>query len=336
MTRALQVTWFIPVDHRNFNAMPASIWIRCLQMIPYLEKMGVRCTVNDPEADADVCVFVRWQDDTAYALAEKMKRRGIPVIFDLCVNYFKETGLFSEGYGSTRERVLEAARFIDLADAITCASRFIAAEAAVRHPRVYFLPDSVDSRHFNGTKNPEDFLKESLTAVWAGVSVKAGDLSPVIPLLEKRGILLTVISDRRPELAGAFRFIRWTYETFPESILSGDICISPRRTDNSYDLGHSFFKIGVFLAQGIPAIASPVPSYQELLVGNDCGRVCGSPEEWARTLDFVMDDRPAVSGWSGVARNRMQNFLSESVSGEYVRVLSEVALCKSVETAAPG
>ncbi len=36
---------FIPVSHRNLNRMSASVWIRCLQLLPYLEEHGIRYPV---------------------------------------------------------------------------------------------------------------------------------------------------------------------------------------------------------------------------------------------------------------------------------------------------
>ena len=113
------VSWFVPVNHRDYNAMPASVWIRCLQLIPFLEERGVRCVVNDPQVRGDICVFVRWQNEEAQELARKLKQRGFRIVFDLCVNYFDETGLLGKNMGVTRERVMEAQRMVAVSDAIT-------------------------------------------------------------------------------------------------------------------------------------------------------------------------------------------------------------------------
>lgn len=324
MTGKLQVTWFVPVQHRNFNDMPASIWIRCLQMIPYLEELGVSSRINDSERTADLCIFVRWQDKRAFSLAEKMKKKKVPIIFDLCTNYFDETALFHGLYGSPFERVQETSQFLDVSDAVTCASSFIAERARKYHPSVFVIPDSVDLRHFNKYKPLDEFVKKPLSAVWCGVSVKAHDLNPILPLLAQRKIPLTIVSDRRPDVAAPFEFVSWNYQNFPTDILRGEICVAPRKTDNPYDLGHSFFKIGVFLTEGVPTLASPIPSYKDLLGKNKCGKICHTVEDWSNALDWIIDHQYELREWSQNARQTMSYFSSDRLACEYLHLFSEV------------
>ncbi|MBI4178152.1 methyltransferase domain-containing protein [bacterium] len=331
MTAPLRVTWFIPGDHRNYNAMPASVWIRCLQIIPYLEPLGVNSTINDPAAPADVCVFVRRQDDAAFDLARRMKDRKIPVVFDLCANYFDETGLLEGVYGSTRERVREASRMAGLADAITCASTYIAERASRLHGVVRVFPDTVNFGHFNLRKNPADFVRPGLRAVWSGVSVKASDLRPILPILRKNKISLTIISDRRPDLDDPFEFLPWRYETFPRDILRGELCLAPRKTDNPYDLGHSHFKIGVFLAQGVPAIASPVPSYRDVLGAPPCGQLCEDAESWNRTIAAVTAERGMMAEWSRAALEKMKSHSTERIALEYRKFFETIGGTEGME-----
>ena len=210
-----KIAWFIPVKHRNYNAMAASIWIRCLQLIPYLEEKGIRCKVNKPGAVADIAVFVRWQDDAALEMAQSQKRQGRRIVFDLCVNYFDETELFEGGYGSLAENVEECRRMAEVADVITCASDFIARRAGDFHPRAVYLPDSIDSRHFRFRKPENDFRRDELRAIWSGTSSKAVELEPVLPLLRRYGIPLVIISDRKPRLSMDYRFIYSTLWSEP-------------------------------------------------------------------------------------------------------------------------
>lgn len=329
----LTVNWFIPVTHRDYDQMPASVWIRCLQLIPYLEERGVRCTINDPDAEADICVFVRWQDEHAYELARRQKRKGQRVVFDLCVNYFDETGLFEGGYGTTAERVEECLRMVEIADVVTCASAYIARRARDFHPWAVYLPDSIDPEHFRLVKPEQDFERPKLRAIWSGIAPKARELEPILPLLRYRRILLTIVSNEKPSLSPyrsflrwpyGYRFIRWRYETFPRSALEGELCVVHRPVDNPYDLGHSLFKIGVFLAQGVPVIASPVPSYQEVLGTGNGGVLCGSLDEWEGALDTVLEDREALVTWSRGARRAMQPYRTDRVADRYAALFTEV------------
>ena len=323
---SLTVNWNIATNKKDFNRMSASVWIRCLQLIPYLEERGVRCRVNEPDSRADVSVFVRWQDNDALGLAKRLRGRGEKVVFDLCVNYFDETGYFDGGYGTTQREVKECARMVAVADAVTCSSAFIAERAAEHHPWAMYLPDSVDARHFRYQKDLQDFQRPQLRAIFSGTASKANELEPILPLLRERDIPLTVISNREPELTTPSRFVTWSYESFPKRILEGEICVAFRPVDNRYNQGHSLFKVGVFMAQGVPAVASPVPSYEEVVLNGTGGALCRSLTEWEESLDLVMQDRQQLVEWSEQARSNLREYHTERVVGQYVdlfRTLSQ-------------
>lgn len=324
----LLVNWFIPVNHRNYNNMPASIWIRCLQLIPYLEERGIKCKVNDRNAEADICVFVRWQDDYAYEMAQQQRNRGRGIIFDLCVNYFDETGLFEGGYGSLKEQVDECRRMVETADVATCASSYIAQRAKSFHPWVVYLPDSIDIRHFCFGKPKSDFVRKQLRAIWSGISPKARELEPLLPLLHRHGIPLVVITNQKPSLSMDYHFRRWSYKDFPHQLLEGEICVAPRRVDNPYDLGHSLYKIGIFMSQGVPAIASPVPSYAEVLKDGRGGMLCHTIEEWDKALDIALQERDALLIWSEQAKEVMRPYHTNHVADQYVSLFQELCLHK--------
>jgi len=300
--------------------VPASIWIRCLQLLPYFKERGVKCTVNDLNTDADICVFVRWQDERAFTLAKEQKAKGKRIIFDLCVNYF-DSSIFEAGYGSTQKQLEECMNMIEVADAVTCASTFIAERASSFHSRVVYIPDSINKRHFRFQKPPKDFDKHP-RAIWSGVSVKATDLNLVLPLFDKRKIPLVVVSDKKPVLDYSFRFIKWSYRTFPKAILEGEFCLSPRLVEDPYNKGHSFFKIGVFMTEGIPALASPVPSYSEVLYGG--GRLCHNMEEWEDALDQILVDRNLLRQWSEETVNIMKPYETEQIVSKYMDLFNEI------------
>jgi glycosyltransferase involved in cell wall biosynthesis len=325
MGRTLTVTWFVPVRHRNYDRMPASVWNRCLQLHPDLERIDVRCLVNDRDTRADVAVLVRMQDAEALALARTLRARGTRVVFDLCVNYLDVTGLIGEGYGVTELHRQQCLAMLGAADAVTTASAFIARRVSEHHPRVVYIPDSIDRRHFAHTKTFAPRPGVPPTAIWCGVAVKAPDLEPILPLLRRRGMPLIVVADRKPRLSGPFEFVRWRHVTAPRELLRGDVCVAPRLLDTPYNLGHSFFKIGVFLTQGVPALASPVPSYAEVLHADRTGLVCTSAAEWEAALDRLVDEPHTLARWSPAAVEAMRPYWSESVAPSYQRLFLELA-----------
>ena len=320
----VRVNWFIPVNHRDYDRMPVSVWIRCLQLIPYLEERQVCCTVNKPKAKADIAIFVRWQDEGAYQLARRLKVRGTRIVFDLNINYFDEMGLFEGGYGATKEQVTECKRMVEVADVITCGSEFIRQRASEFHPRAVYLPESIDRRHFRFEKALSDFDRPVLTAVWSGQPSKAAELADLYPLLTHRDIPLVVISEKRPPLPGPYIYVPWSYHTFPLAILKGDLCVSPRRTDNPYDRGHSHFKIGVFMAQGVPALASPLLSYIEVIEKTGGGRICDSESAWEAALDEVLEDRQMLKKWSQDTCQGMLSYSTASIAEKYIQLFESL------------
>ncbi len=326
---ALKVNWFIRVKHRNYNRMSASVWIRCLQLLSYLERRGVQSTINEPSPDTDVNIFVRWQDEEAYELARQQQKQGQTIVFDLVVNYFDEADVPSLGKLVTQKHIDQVRRMLSVADVVVCASAYIAQRARVFHRNVVYIPDSIDDEHFCHLKPIEAFYQPKIRAVWSGVAAKAAELAPILPLLRQRDIGLTIISNKRPRLkipgrgwkqSFTYQFVPWHYETFPQHILDGEICLSHRPVDNPYNRGHSIFKIGVFMGQGVPAIASPVPAYQEVLQNNAGGCICCSIAEWESVLDRILHNRDVLAQWSIEARQAIKPYFTRIVVDRYVKL----------------
>ena len=184
--------------------------------------------------------------------------------------------------------------------------------------------DVHDFRHFINKKTKESFNKQSLMAIWSGQPVKAEELNDILPLLEERNIPLTVISAKKPKLSCAFNYIPWSYYTFQKTILNGDFCIAPRKTNNSYDLGHSHFKIGIFLAHGIPAIAPPIPSYSEVIEKTKGGIICDSKKEWAIALDNIIENPKKLFKLSQLALKGMKTYSTENTVKQYIKLFKQL------------
>ena len=187
-----------------------------------------------------------------------------------------------------------------------------------------YIPESIDFKHFKYSKNKENFNKRSFKAIWSGQQVKAKELNEVLPLLRERNLPLIVISERKPELSYPFEYIPWSYYTFPKVILKGDLCICPRKTDNSYDLGHSHLKVGIFLAHGIPVLASPIPSYVEVIEKSKGGKICEFSTEWASALDEILMNPGILWDWSQLAKKAMEAYSTENVVQEYVKLFQQL------------
>lgn len=324
----MRIAWYAPdVVLGDYNRTGSAQWIRCLQLLPYLESRGVSWSLNEPDAEADISVFVRGQDPRTQALARARKARGNRIVFDLCVNYFDECSVAGIGTPVGPSHVADCRAMTGIADAIFCASSNIGARASREHSRVHVLPDSVDPRHFSRRKLESDFERRRPRAIWGGVSIKAIELAPVLPILRRAGWDIVLISEKRPSAArfwpigeGA-TFKRWQYEAFPDEILGGELCFSFRPLDTPYNLGHSSFKIAAFVAQGVPAITCQMPSYVELLARGG-GIVAENLNDWRRHAERLIDDRTELKRLSRSCETAIAPLLTPAVADRYVEAFA--------------
>lgn len=282
----MKVAWFTPPISKpfwrggyNYDKMSASVWIRCLQLLPELERKGVDVELNRDCPDVQAAVFLRDWSPARLAAAKRLKAKGARIVVDTPVNYFSEQDL-PEFAGGVRD---DFRRMLELADMVVCPSEFIAGRGRMEGSPTACVEDAVDAGHFKFRRSSAS--SNSPTLVWCGVAVKAAPLNALASPIRRNGWKVIVISERRPDLDFPFEYRKWSYGKFPQDIVSGDIGIFPRTADNDYDRGHSFFKIGVFLAEHVPVVASSVPSYVAVATSSNSVLLEGiDPDEWESAI----------------------------------------------------
>lgn len=104
-------------------------------------------------------------------------------------------------------------------------------------------------------------------------------------------------------------FIYYNQKTIAYDALKGDLFLAPRDLHDAYNLGHSFTKIGIPMALGIPVVASPIPSYEGspaiLLNSNDA---C-----WYDTIEELLLDPKRCTQLSLEGRNYCKKHFSSEV-----------------------
>ena len=324
MAKKQTIAWFVPErswkrflrpwssSHWHPDHSLGSVWIRGYQIAPYLRQKRYSVLCNKLPPLLDIAIFLRRYGAEDVILAQRLKKQGIRIVVDVVANYFSQAPPQQAGH---------FLRLIDLADQVWTVSPFLKEAASAHHPDVHFIPDSVNPNHFykrnipNNTTTPKG---PPLTIGWAGVSHKASFLAMLTPVLkpkiEQKKLRLIVISDSYPQLPFPFEFRRWRYSCFPRDISACDLCIAPRDLSNDYEKSHSVFKIGVFMAMGVPVLASAVPSYQLLLGDGRAGSICHSLEEWEDYLSHYMASPELRMDWSRQACQKMAPFLTPSVA----------------------
>lgn len=337
-----KITWFVPKPryrylYRMFGYSDwnpeislASVWIRSYQLVPYLsQKYDINC--NLPDQQPDVAIFLRRLTAADILLAKQLKSKGTKIILDVVVNYFEARDGGSGGYRQSSQQQVEIFfQFIELADQIWTVSPFLQVKAAQYHKNSHFVSDSVDINHF---RPPTKFVQNRLSAEsvilgWAGVSPKAKSLeeiAPIIkPFIDNGQIKVVIITRKRPKLSFPFDFYPWRYKTFPSKIAQCDLCIAPRVVDNDYTRGHSIFKIGAFMALGVPALAGPVPSYDLLLGDGKGGVICQSYEDWDYYINEFINNDVLRNEESQNAYQKIQPYITSNICSQVDRLISEM------------
>ena len=236
----VKIGWFFPSPllHRltnnsfpsyyNYNSFLPSVWIRCLQLIPELDKLGISSFFNQRRIDCDIAIFLRDFSTPTQNIIEYQRANGAKIAIDLCTNPFDVTGLLMGRYGMTQEKSQAALAAIAKCDGILCASDFIAKRAQGYSPLVAHIPDSIDKTHYCHKKRVTLNESTKLSAIWAGVSIKAHHLEKVTTLLKRHDIGLDVISDKPPTLSIPFRFTKWSYNSSPRALLKGEVNSTPK------------------------------------------------------------------------------------------------------------
>ena len=319
----MKISWFIPPviklpwqKRYNYDKVMASVWIRCFQLIPYLRELGIESEINTWNRSTRVAVFLRQWDTGMQQLALKLKKKGVKIIVDTPVNYFSCQDL-APFKGKAKQ---EFDCFVRLADAVFCPSAYIARFGEKKGFQMFYLPDSINFKHFSMKKEPI-VLKTKPVLIWSGVEVKSCALNFLAPAIRKNAWEVVIISERPPALDFKYSYVKWSYKAFPDALLKGSIGIFPRRIEDEYDKGHSFFKIGVFLAQHIPVICSKVSSYNDILT--DSNSICPNTlevKEWENSI------RSLISGEKKICfdDNPVEQYSTFEVAKKYQQIFNQM------------
>lgn len=296
----------------------------------------------------DAVVFVKAMGDRERRLRESLRRRGTRVVFDANVNYYEREGSFYyDGMAPTDQQVSEAVEMTGACDAVIADSRFIAGRCRRLQGRVAWIPDNVNLRLV-----PDEVVRlptdpDRIDLLWCGQAMKLFELLAVedsLRLFRKR-IRLVLIANSRTALERWSPDVRQRFDRLladvehefhpyvsVEALLAfyaarPGVFLSPRFLDNSYNLGHTEWKITLPMACRRWVLASPVPSYGDVAErsGGRGLRICATQEDWNRALEA------AVAGavdWDaeGEAASRVvaEHYATDVVAAEHARFLWNV------------
>jgi len=254
-----------------------------------------------PWRSYEVVIFVKRMGRDAERLAEDLKKKGTKIIFDANVNYYEEWGDFSiPGTRPTDEQRRSAVAMTQLADAVIADSSYLAEQCKKFNPNTTWIPDGVNTTFFS----PLMYGKKPgpLTLIWSGMGKKAHHLKLIVPALcalknKVRLILVSSASSPDDAPAGELEYLcqnvgaeirYWDYRLYRNWLNEADIIISPKDLTSSYEMAHTEYKISLGMAMGLPALASPQPSYVDALGDSHAGYICHGDADWLQGLEHYL------------------------------------------------
>jgi len=276
-----------------------------------------------PGMALDAVVFLKSMGRECEELVDTLRSQGIATIFEANVDYYSvynDPNVPMPDLAPRDEQRAAAVAMTTNANGVIASSHHLAEICAGYQSKVFAVPDHVNLNLRPGVFGKAPMCDGRLQVWWSGMASKAFELLVAqVPLeaLKDRLHLHLVTDDLsaraawRPDVRAQFEQllgrVPHTVHQFKDVrrlmmlYSNGGVIISPRTLVAPYNWSHTEWKITLGMACGMPAIASPVPSYRRVagLAGPEAVTICESDAEWLAAFENLM--RPETLTSSGIA-----------------------------------
>lgn len=268
-------------------------------------QFNLKYEIYRPWKRYDGLIFLKSMGERARCLAQKYSRLKRPVIFDANVNYYQIEGKeYYQGMLPSEKQKKDAVEITSNVDGVIADSEFLREICGRYNKKVYWIPDNV-RMDLVPPFRPWKPRGDRLPLLWCGESLKLFELLLIEDLLKKycQQIELILVTNNLSSTNRWYADYKNRFDsllkTIPHQIVpyqsidhlfrvyyDGGVIISPRFLDNSYNLGHTEWKISLGMACGRIALCSPVPSYKKVAdrSGGKGIRICFTQEDWEKIL----------------------------------------------------
>ncbi len=230
---------------------------------------------------------------------------------------------------SPQSRLLKA---IARADLVICASEAQASSLRHVNPFTFAVAEAIPESDFvampNAALDELQALKTSERStfiLWEGTAWGLAVLEPIRPALEalsaeKSGHVRLIVamprsrpdplngmSDNAQILATRFKlpasFVPWSRETIGGLIRLCDIGIAPMPTLNPFYAAKAHNKPAVYMANGLPVVASDILAYRHLITDGYDGFIAAEASDWISRLGQLVEDPVLRRAMGDAARN---------------------------------
>lgn len=294
----------------------------------------------------DAVVFLKSMSEECVRFARSLKKKGIKTIFDLNVDYLTPASgkFYYDGMAPTDNLYLLASKMCAVCDTVLCASKHIASAAMAYNNNVFWLPDNIRDDLIVNKNSWRPGENQRVPLLWSGQALKLFDLLRIKDVLLSFGdkVHLKIITNSLSVLQKWYDpyfqefsdlLSRLSHEIIPFTTIGdlldiyskGGVYISPRFLDNSYNLGHSEWKITLALARGCLTLASEQASYLD--VYNRASRkgimICRTDRDWKNGINLACSEEYP---WDKVVDSAIEvvrdNYSSSVVGEQHARIIN--------------
>lgn len=242
-----------------------------------------------------------------------LRARGVPFVFDFDDAIFVPAPHSVNARWSWLRQPSRVAETAKLAASVIVGNEYLAVHARCWNRDVAIIPTPVDTRRHRPRIRAHD---EQLLIGWLG----SGTTTPYLRLLDEA---LAELSARRPFV---FRVIGGEYahptakvdlraydlETEPDEVARFDIGVLPE-PDDAWTRGKGAFKALVYMAAGLPVVASRVGVNPDVVVHGETGFCVTTTAEWVDALETLARDRALRERFGAAGRRRVEERYSLDV-----------------------
>jgi glycosyltransferase involved in cell wall biosynthesis len=285
--------------------------------------------------DGILCLKAMGEKVIKLVLNYKKAKR--PVLFDANVNYYKREGHeYYFGMLPSEQQQKDAIKITKTVNGVIADSEFIKKQCLQYNSNVCWIPDAI-ALDYVPPFRPWNYTGGKIPLLWSGEAIKLFELLAIEDVLLKYSKFIELILITN-DLSYINRWLPGYKEKFQKLIsiinckiisynnilnlfqvyANGGVAISPRFLDNSYNFGHTEWKITLAMACGRLVICSPVPSYVKVWErsGGKGIRICCNNEEWEKAIDEILSGSVDWNDEGKAARNIVEKYYAVSEVGK--------------------
>lgn len=277
----------------SYDPVLASIRLRLLQPLAYLQQRGASVEVYDPSKGAQAyraVIFSKSMEQDALDLALSLKAAGRTVIYDICDNIFE-----AKSSGKKQRRLHILCEMLALADIIVFSTPVLRDQILAQLPNLagqtVVIPDMLED-----FSNPPALQKISsrwrmaalarfhvnhsgaLRCIWFGKCQgnRAGlvHVDAAVRELEifsqTHAVSLTIVGNKRLLYWMTSRkwriphiYLPWAADSFPHVLRAHEVAVIPLER-NGYTIGKTINRPATAINAGLGVIAGAIDAYEEL------------------------------------------------------------------------